>query len=119
MLPHTRAMIAAAAYAFISGRKVAGMHDHSTGQDRQIAAEARGSQLQGLDGDRGAPFGGALPELYDGGDRAFVSMEIAGPKASGFDRRSSGAYAAQVSELRVQVYDYSQDAWFTYDIQVA
>ena len=51
MEPHTRALIAAAAFALISGKKVAGMHDHSSGKDLRIAAEGRGGQLQGYDGD--------------------------------------------------------------------
>ncbi len=119
MNPHTRAMVAASAYAFISGQKVAGLHDHSSGRDLQIAAEARSGQLQGYDGDRGAQFGGALPELYDVGEQAYVSLEINGAKASGYDRKSAHAYTAQVSELRVQLYDYGPGAWFTFDIQVA
>ena len=65
MPPHTRAMIAAAAHAFITGNKVAGVYDHSTGRHLRIAAEARGQQLQGYDGDRAARFGGTLPEIYD------------------------------------------------------
>lgn len=119
MHPHTRAMIAAATYAFTSGQKVAGMHDHASGRDLRIAAEARGGQLQGYDGDRGTQFGGALPELFDAGDQAYVSLEINGSEASGYDRRSSNAYTAQVSAGRVQLYDYGQGAWFTFDIQVA
>ena len=108
MQPHTRAMVAAAAYAFISGQKVAGMHDHSSASDLQIAAEARGTQ-----------FGGALPELFDAGEQAYVSLEIKGSEASGFDRRSSNAYTAHASPGRVQLYDYGPGAWFTFDIQVA
>ena len=119
MQPHTRAMIAAAAYAYTSGQKVAGLHDHASGRDLQIAAEARGGQLQGYDGDRGTQFGGALPELFDAGEQAYVSLEINGSEASGYDRRSSNAYTAQVSAGRVQLYDYGQGAWFTFDIQVA
>lgn len=119
MQPHTRAMIAAAAYAYLSGQKVAGIHDHSSGRDLQVAAEARGGQLQGYDGDRRAQFGGALPELFDAGEQAFVSFEINGAKASGYDRKSAHAWSAQVSELRVQLYDYGPGAWFTFDIQVA
>jgi hypothetical protein len=56
-------MVAAAAHAFISGKKVAGVHDHEAGQDLQIAAETRGDRLQGFDGDRLANFAGTLPEL--------------------------------------------------------
>lgn len=119
MLPHTRAMIAAAAYAFITRQKVAGMHDHATGRDLQIAAESRGNHLQGFDGDRSVQFGGTLPELFDAGSGGFVSLEISGPNARGFDRGSAGSYAAQVSDSRVQVYDYSQSAWFTFSVQVA
>ena len=119
MLPHTRAMVAAAAYAFIVGKKVAGIHDHWSGQDLQIAAECRGNQLQGFDGDRSVKFGGTLPELYDAGDKTFVSLEIAGSKVRGYDRGSSSSYAGQVSDELVQLYDYSYSEWFAFDIQVA
>lgn len=118
MVPHTRAMVAAAAYAFIAGRKVAGVHDHSSGRDLRIAAESRGDQLQGFDGDRAVKFGGTLPELYDAGDQTFVSFEIDGAKARGYDRGSSSSYAAQVTDRLVQLYDYSQGTWFAFDIQV-
>jgi hypothetical protein len=119
MSPHTCAMIAASAYAYISGQKVAGMHDHASGRDLQIAAESRGTQLQGYDGDRGVKFGGAIPELYDAGDKAYVSMEISGDKARGHDRKSGTSYSALVSNGRAQVYDYAKDTWFTFDVQVA
>jgi hypothetical protein len=111
MLPHTRAMIAAAAYAYITGKKAA--------RDLQIAAESRGQHLQGFDGDRAAQFGGTLPELFDAGSGTFVTLEISGANARGFDRGSSGSYAAQVSDSRVQLYDYIQGVWFTFSIQVA
>jgi hypothetical protein len=118
MVPHTRAMIAAAAYAFVTGKKVAGVHDHASGRDLRIAAESRGDRLQGFDGDRAAKFGGTLPELYDAGDKTFVSFEIDGAKVRGYDRGSSSSYAAQVTDRLVQLYDYSQSAWFAFDIQV-
>ena len=119
MLPHTRAMVAASSYAFIAGKKVAGIHDHWSGQDLQIAAECRGNALQGFDGDRQVMFGGTLPELYDAGDKTFVSIEIAGSSVHGYDRKTTSSYAAQVSEGLVQVYDYSYSAWFEFSIQVA
>jgi hypothetical protein len=119
MLAHTRAMIAAAAYAFIRRKKVAGLHDHSTGRDLDIAAEARGNQLQGLDGDRSVKFGGTLPELHDVGDKTFVSMTIEGASARGYDRGASTHYAAEVTERRVQLYDYGESAWITFDVQEA
>ena len=112
-------MVAAAAYAYIAGKKVAGMHDRWSGEDLQIAAEARGSQLQGYDGDRAVQFGGALPELYDAGDGAFVTLEIAGSAIKGYDRGSESFYAGEVAEGLVQIYDYSQNAWFEFDVQVA
>lgn len=118
MHPHTRAMVAAAAHAFIIGRKVAGIYDHSAGRHLRIAAEARGEQLQGFDGDRPARFGGTLPELYDAGDRVFVSLEIDGATARGHDRSTSSSYSANVTESLVQLYDYSQGAWFAFDVQV-
>ena len=119
MSPHTRAMVSAAAHAFIFGKKVAGVHDHEAGRDLRIAAEARGDRLQGFDGDRSAKFGGTLPELFDAGDDAFVSLEIDGVTAKGYDRRSSSHYALTATDQVVQLYDYAADAWFAFSIQVA
>jgi len=119
MEPHTRAMVAAATFAFVTGKKVAGMYDHSAGRDLRIAAERRGNQLQGFDGDRAVRFGGTLPELYDAGDKAFVSFETDGTMAQGYDRGSSSSYTARVTDGLVQVYDHSQSAWFAYDMQDA
>jgi hypothetical protein len=103
MLPHTRALIAASAHAFITGNKVAGVYDHAAGRHLRIAAESREAHLQGFDGDRSARFGGTLPELYDAADKAFISL----------------SYEARVTENVVQLYDHGQSAWFAFDIQVA
>lgn len=110
-------MVATAAYAFVTRRKVAGLHDHATGRDLQIAAESRGEQLQGFDGDRSVKFGGTLPEIYDSGNKAYVSLEIDGARAQGYDRGSAGFYTAQVTDRRVQLYDHSESTWFTFDVQ--
>jgi hypothetical protein len=119
MVPHTRAMVAAAAYAFITGKKVAGVYDHSAKIHLRIAAESRGEHLQGFDGDRSVRFGGTLPELYDAGDKAFVSLEIDGMTARGYDRSSSSPYSITVTDKLVQAYDHSQSAWFAFEIHVA
>ena len=111
-------MVAAAAHAFIFGKRVAGVHDHETGQDLRIAAETRGDRLQGFDGDRSAKFSGTLAELYDAGDDAFVSLKIDGVTAQGYDRRSSSHYSLTVTDQVVQLYDHAARAWFAFSIQV-
>jgi hypothetical protein len=119
MHPHTRALVAASAHAVIIGKKVAGLYDHETQKHLRIAAECRDNRVQGLDGDRSTRFGGTLPELDDHGDKAFVSLEVDGASARGFDRVSANAYLAQVSDRLVQIYDYGENAWFAFDVQVA
>lgn len=119
MSPHTRAMVAAAAHAFMFGKRIAGVHDHESGRDLRIAAEARGDRLQGFDGDRSAKFNGTSFELYDAGDDAFVSLEIDGLKAQGYDRRSSSHYSLSVTDQVVQLYDHAAQSWFAFSIQVA
>jgi hypothetical protein len=112
-------MVAASAHAVIIGKKVAGIYDHAAGQHLQIAAECRGNRLQGIDGERSAKFGGTLPELYDGGDKVFISLEADGTTARGYDRGSAGFYVAEVTDRGVQVFDHSQGDWFAFDVQVA
>jgi len=119
MQPHTHALIAASAHAAIIGKKVAGLYDHGAGRHLRIAAECRDGRLQGVDGDRSAMFGGTLPEIFDDGDKAFVSMAIEGHSARGYDRGSEGFYVANVSDRLVQIYDHALAAWFAFDVQVA
>lgn len=118
MLTHTRAVVAASAYALIARKKVAGVHDHATKLDMQIAAEAHGEHLQGYDGDRSVRFGGAATELYDAGDEAFVSIEVDGSTAQGYDRHSSSHYSLTVTGEMVQLYDHALGAWFAFSIQL-
>jgi len=117
MHAHTRAIVAAATFAVITGKKVAGMYDHTAGQSLKIAAECRGDKLQGFDGERGVKFGGTLPEIYDAGDKSHVSIQSDGETVKGHDRHSSSDYAAHVTDGLVQLYDYAAKAWFAYDIQ--
>ena len=119
MAPHTRAMAAASAHAVISGKKVAGIYDHTAGQHLQIAAECRDDRVQGIDGDRNIRFGGTLPEIYDAGEQTFVSLEVDGFKATGYDRSSLSFYTATVTGQLVQLYDYGHAAWFDFEAQSA
>jgi hypothetical protein len=118
MQAHTRALIAASAHAIITGKKVAGIYDHSAGRHLRIAAECRGNRLQGVDGERQARFGGTLPELHDEAEGNFVSLATDGSRASGYERNSEGFYTAEVTEQQVQVYDHSESSWYAFDIQV-
>lgn len=117
MQPHTRALVAAASFAFVTGKKVGGLYDHAEGRDRLIAAESRGDQLQGFDGERQAKFSGRLPELYDEGDRQSISIIVQDGSVRGHDRISGTDFAAKVGEGFVQVYDYGAGAWFDYEVQ--
>jgi hypothetical protein len=119
MQPHTRALVAAAAHAVITGRKVAGLYDHGAGRHLKVAAECRGDWLQAFDGERRAKFGGTLPELFDEGDKSFVSFEVDNMSARGYDRGSASFYVANVSDRLVQLFDHSENAWFTFAVQVA
>ena len=119
MPPETRAMIAATAHAFVIGKKVAGLYDHSAGRHLRIAAESRKPYLQGYDGDRDSRFGGTLPELRDAGSGAQVHMMVRGSTVSGYDRSSSGHFTVEVAERLVQLYDHVDGAWFAYDVQFA
>ncbi|MFC4256484.1 hypothetical protein GRI97_09850 [Altererythrobacter xixiisoli] len=119
MQTHTRALIAAAAFAFVTGRKVAGMFDHTAGQDLRIAAEARGDRLQGHDGDRDAAFGGTLPEIQEAGASSSITIKRHEGRATGYDRASETHFEAVVEDGMVKLYDHGEAAWFAYEIQDA
>ena len=117
MQPHTRALIAASASAVMGGRKVTGIYDHAAGEHLRIAAECRGDRVMAADGERSVLFSGTLPELYDAGDRTYVSMEVEGLTARGFDRGSGTHYQAEVSDQLVQLYDHSSGVWFAFTVR--
>jgi len=119
MTPHTRAIVAAAAHAVLSGRKVAGLYDHAADRHLRIAAECRDGRLQGMDAVRGVRFGGTLPDLYDEGDQAFISLEADGATARGYDRGSASFYEARISDRTIQLYDHEKAAWFAFEAQLA
>jgi len=119
MQPHIRAIIAASAHALVTGKKVAGLYDHTTGQHLRIAAEARAPHIQGYDGDRDARFGGTLPEIRDAGKGVSLHMETEEGAAHGYDRVSSSHFSAKVTERLVQLYDHAEGAWFAFEVQVA
>lgn len=119
MQPPIRAVIAAAAHAFVIRRKVAGLYDHHAARDLRVAAEARGRHLQGYDGERDARFGGTLPDLRDMGEDASIHMVIEGAEARGFDRGSSSHFTARVTDEQVQLYDHGENAWFAFDVRTA
>lgn len=119
MLAHTRAMIAAASFAVLTGKTVGGLYDHAEARDRRIAAQSRENRVQGHDGDRDARFGGTLPEIRDAADGVFVTLEIEGGKARGYDRGTGTFYEVQVTDGLVQLYDHGAAAWFSYDVQDA
>lgn len=118
MHPHTRAIIAASAYAVITGKKVAGLYDHAAGRHLRIAAECRGNRLQAHDGDRSVNFGGMLPELCEHGDDGFVSLERDGSIARGYDRGSASFYEVRVKDRFAELYDHGESAWFAFNVQV-
>lgn len=117
MQPHIRAIVAAAAFALINRRKVAGLFDHAAGRHLRIAAESRDDRVQAYDGDRSAKFGGTLPDLFDESDRSFVSLTIEGTTARGYDRASGGFYVAEVNDRLVQLYDHADSTWYAFDVQ--
>ncbi|WP_420138855.1 hypothetical protein [Sphingomonas sp.] len=118
MQSHIRAIVAAAAFAVITGKKVAGIYDHAGARHLRIAAECRDGWLQALDGERNAKFGGTLPELFHQGDSSYVSMEIDGHSARGYDRGSASFYVANVADQIVQLFDHDAETWFAFDVQV-
>ena len=116
MKPHTRAIIAASVFAIGKGEKVVGVYDHAARKHLKIAAEHRDGRLQAFDGDRSAYFGGDLPDLYDHGDKAFVTINSTGMTAQGYDRGSNGFFTARIGDGLVELYDHAENAWFAYNV---
>lgn len=117
MQPHIRAIVAASAFAIVTGNKTAGLFDHNASRHLRIAAECRGDRLQGYDGERSVSFGGTLPDLYDQGEKTFLSCEVYGSTVRGFDRGSDTAYTTLVEDRLIQLYDHGESSWFAFTAQ--
>lgn len=116
MTSQTRSIIAASAFAIVTGKKAAGLYDHAEARDVRIAAECREGRLQGVDGERSVMFGGALPEVLVG-DRDVLSITSDDAGVRVYDRTAAAYYTVQVNGGVVQVFDHAASAWFTYDVQ--
>lgn len=119
MTDDTRALIAALGFASITGKTVAGLHDHAAMRDRRLAAQRRGQAVQAHDGDRDLHFGGTLPDIRDQNGQPLLALTLEGHSLRAYDRTANAFYEARVSDGLVQVFDHAAGAWFAYDVQNA
>jgi hypothetical protein len=115
MLPRIRAAVAAAAISHGSGRQVAALYDHGSGEHFDLKAEARGDQIACFDQEEGTRLAGQLPELLHSGDGRYLHLSPkGGGEYEGYDHGREAAFAVRVEGLVAQLYDYEAQAWFSY-----
>ncbi|MBH0114899.1 hypothetical protein I5E68_18280 [Novosphingobium sp. YJ-S2-02] len=119
LAPHTRAIVAATAFALVTGKKVAGLYDHTAARDLRVAAEARDNAVQGVDAESGTKFGGTLPDILVAKERTWISFALENGEVTGYDRASATHFTARVENGAVQVYDHAGATWFAYEVQDA
>ncbi len=116
MQEYARAMIAAAAYAAITGEDVASIYSYSTSLYRNLEASFADGQIRGFDYLRNARFEGVPANLFDYRDRAYVGMTIAGGAAEGFHHGAGHHYRAELRGNVIAFYDYGAGSWFNYAV---
>jgi hypothetical protein len=113
---HSRSVIAAVAYAVISGKSVSSIYSHSEGSWRTVEARCSNGNISAYDFSRSSHFDGNLPNLYDYADSSHVEMNINGTKANGYHYGSSSFYEVSVNGNSVEFYDYESGGWASYSV---
>lgn len=116
MIPNTRACIAYVAGKAISGAGGSNVYDHSQSRHVSIGGSVNSGSVNVYDYDRGCHFSGALPQLYDYGISAHVSLEIYGTQFKGYDYGSGHHYTGTVNGSSVSIYDYGESQHFNYNL---
>jgi hypothetical protein len=117
--PHKRAIVAAAVYSIVTGRRVAGVNDQAAGRHLWIAAECLGDRVHIYDGERRAWFGGTLPELCDHDGDAFLSLTRDGATIHARDWTAAGSCTATADDRTVLIFDVDEQVSFAFAIQMA
>jgi hypothetical protein len=118
MTDDTRALIAALGFASITGKTVAGLHDHAAMRDRRLAAQRRGQAVQAHDGDRDLHFGGTLPDIRDQNGQP-LSRSLEGHSLRAYDRTANAFTRPASATGWCRSSTMPPGPWFAYDVQDA
>jgi hypothetical protein len=114
--PNTRACVAYTAAKLISGGGSSSVYDYSQSRYVNVGGSVSKSHVGVFDYERGCHFSGSLPNLYDYGRSAHVSLQIDGNSFSGFDYGDSHHFSGTVNGNSVSLYDYGEGRYFSYSV---
>jgi hypothetical protein len=116
MNPNTRACVAYVAGKLISGSSSTSVYDHARSRHIRFSGSVAGSHVRIYDHDRGCHFSATLPNLYDYGRSAHVSLKINGAEFKGYDYGDGHHFSGAVKGSAVSVYDSGESTHFNYGL---
>jgi hypothetical protein len=116
MNPATRACVAYVAGRAISASGGSHIYDYSQSRRISIGGSVNGPIVNVYDYDRGCHFSGTLPQLYDYGMSAHVSIEINGTQFKGYDYGAGHHFSGTVNGSSISIYDYGESRHFKYSL---
>lgn len=116
MNPGTRACVAYVAGRVISGSGGSHVYDYSQSKHISIGGSINGNSVGVYDYDRGCHFSGTLPQLYDYGTSAHVSIQVNGTQLTGYDYGSGHHFSGTVNGSSISIYDHGESQHFSYSL---
>lgn len=116
MNPNTRACVAYVAGKTSTGSGSSHVYDYSQSRHVSVSGSVTGRCVSVYDYDRGCHFSGTLPQLYDYGTGAHVSIEMNGNQFTGYDYGAGHHFSGSVSGSSISIYDYGESQYFNYSL---
>jgi hypothetical protein len=116
MNPRTRACVAYVAGTKISGSSSGSIYDYAQAKNLSISGQVDGQYVNVYDYERKCYVSGMLPNLFDYGSGAPVSVEVSGQNFSGYDYSTKHHFSGSVSGNSVSLYDHGESKYFRYTV---
>jgi hypothetical protein len=100
----------------ISGSAGSSVYDYSRLRHLNISGSIDENAVGVYDHERSCPFSGTLPNLYDYGTKAHLTLTIKGNSFDGYDYGGKHHFSGSVSGSSVSIYDYGEERHFSYSL---
>ncbi|WP_063897285.1 hypothetical protein [Caballeronia zhejiangensis] len=114
----TRACVAFVVGSVIGSPGRTSVYDYSRSTYIQFGGTVDGENVNVYDHERGCHFSGTLPQVYDYGTGAHVSIEINGSNFSGYDFGAGHHFNGTVNGANVQLYDFDASEYFNFQLRL-
>ncbi len=115
MNSNSRACVAYIA-ANLCGANASSVYDYSRSKTISISGSVDSNNVHIYDYDRGCHVSGSPNNLYDYGNKRYITLTMHNSKFSGYDYHTRSHYSGRVNGNSVSIYDYETSSYYSYRV---